>query len=47
MKHNAKLEAVYWVKPHMDVNEAARRAEAGGYPAQRHALNNGADALID
>lgn len=42
--HIEKLEAAYWVKAHLDDNEAARRAEAGGYSVEGHALNKGVDA---
>lgn len=38
------LDAVCWVKARLDDNEAARREETRGYPVERHALNEGADA---
>lgn len=43
--HIGKLDAVFWVKAHLDDNEAARRAEAGGHLVEWHALNKGAVAL--
>lgn len=39
------LAAVHWVKAHVGEGDAARRAQAGGYPADWHAFNKGADAL--
>lgn len=41
LPHRDKLQGVYWVKAHLDEDEAIARARAGRYPSWYHCFNNG------